>query len=163
MTHHLIFFSIHGHGQIQVRRHCCRSDRDAILISDVQMSSDVQSSGQCGCSCESQQALHSQTLPQYLQTHHIIYHSREQSGQLTVKEPPIHTPSLTHLTESQVAGSKVVWPLWDTVSFVYTGKGHRRELLSSWQTPSTWTTSTNQSLWGEEQHTHLAWFHLEKQ
>lgn len=95
--------------------------------------------------------------------HHIIYHSREQASRLTVKEPPIHTPSLTHLTESQVAGSKVVWPLWDTVSFVYTGKGHRRELLSRWQTPSTWTTSTNQSLWGEEQHTHLAWFHLEKQ
>lgn len=48
---HLILFSIHGHRQIQVRRHCCRSDCNAVLITDVQMPCNVQSSGQCCCSC----------------------------------------------------------------------------------------------------------------
>lgn len=59
---------MHGHGQIQVWRHGCRSHSDAVLIADVQMMSDVQSGGQCGCSCESQQALHSQALSQHLDT-----------------------------------------------------------------------------------------------
>lgn len=71
---HLVFISIHGHRQMQVRRHRCRSDCDAVSIGDVQMACDVQSGGQCGRGCESQQALHPQTLPQYLQTHthHIV-------------------------------------------------------------------------------------------
>lgn len=69
----LIFFLMHGHRQVQVWRHGCSSHSDAVLITDVQMVSDVQSSGQCGRSCESQQALHPQALSQYLKTNTSVF------------------------------------------------------------------------------------------
>lgn len=49
-------------------------------------------------------------------------------------------------------------PFWNTMSFIYAGKGHRGELLCRGQT--TWPTSTNQSFWRKEQHTHLTCLHL---
>ncbi|XP_010789781.1 ATP-dependent DNA helicase Q4 [Notothenia coriiceps] len=48
--------------QVQVRRHCRRSDCDAVFIVDVQMSCDVHSSGKCGRSCL-------ETLLCYLELH----------------------------------------------------------------------------------------------
>lgn len=63
-----------------------------------------------------------------------------------------------HLAESQVAGPEVVRPLGNTVSLVYTRKGHRGEFLSGRQTPSprAAAAAAYKSLRREEQHTHLA-------
>lgn len=55
---HLIFGSVRGHGQMQVWRHRGRSDGNAVLAVDVEVACDVQSGGERGRRCESQQAPH---------------------------------------------------------------------------------------------------------
>lgn len=71
--------------------------------------------------------------------------------------------SAAHLAESQVAGPEVVRPLGNAVSLVYTCKGHRGEFLSRGQTPCPRAAAAaDKSLRREEQHAHLAGFHLQK-
>lgn len=68
-----------------------------------------------------------------------------------------------HLAEPQVAGPEVVRPLGHAVSFVYAGEGHGGEVLGGRQAPGPWAASAHQSLWRQQQHTHLAGLHLDGQ
>lgn len=66
---YLVLVLVHGHRQVEVWRHGCRSHRDSLLIPDPQMLGDVQGGGQRGGGCESQKALNPEALPQHLKTH----------------------------------------------------------------------------------------------
>ena len=91
------------------------------------------------------------------------------SGSLTSLLAPMGSLRLgvgfpfSHLAEPQVAGTEIVGPLGDAVSFVDAGEGHGRQPIGEGQAAGSRSASANQGLGGQQQHLHLALLHLHRE